>query len=314
MRRQDLDRGQRAGAELVGEDRGALSGRLVGDRGDAQVDAQLDAGRRQGEKDQQDRGGDGHPRVGENGAGPAFPAAGPSGRVRDVFPRPQTPGQCPSVDTLAERRQQRGQHRPSDHQRAQDHQHGTQRDAVEQRRVHYEQGEQGDGDDRAGVGDRAAARRHRHTHRVGDGVSAFPVPDTGQLLAEAEQDEEGVVDRDPHSDHRDDREEEGVEHRHGRQHGEDTEGGREADQSGDQGNERGDQGGQRDEQDQEGDRNADRLGPLHVGVLHLGQVVGRRRVPRQIGVDRGVGRRVSHDVLEIGGPIATLTVVAGQAQ
>ena len=116
--RQDLDRGQQARAELFGEDDLGLARGRVGDRRQAQVDAQLHAEHGQGEQDQEGGRGDGQPGVVEDGAGPPGPAAGLVRPASWTVAGCHRLGQRQPVHAVTQDREQGRQHRPRGEQRA----------------------------------------------------------------------------------------------------------------------------------------------------------------------------------------------------
>ena len=82
----------------------------------------------------------------------------------------------------------------------------------------------------------------------------------------------------------------------------------------DQWQEPGDHGGEREDEDDERYGHADGLGPLHVGVLHLRQVVGRLRVAGHVGRDSRRAHGLPDHVLQLGRAVGPLPVVAVQPQ
>ena len=123
--------------------------------------------------------------------------------------RPQAPSSgCPlatrrrgqqadAVDARPERRQQRGQERDRRHHRDRRDQHPADPDRADERQRQHDHREQSDRDRRAGDDHRAAGVRHRLNER------GLDVAAVAELVAEAEDHQQRVVDRDAEPDERD---------------------------------------------------------------------------------------------------------------
>ena len=130
-----------------------------------------------------------------------------------------------------------------------------------------------------------APGRHHGAPDRGFGVVAF-----GDLLAEAADHEQSVVDGDTKADQRDHRLSEVV-HRHGqRRQPHDAERARDGQPADDPGQERGDHTAEHEEQQNHHQRHGKYLCPLLVCGDGPGQLVGQRQQPGQLNVDTRVGQ------------------------
>ena len=192
---EDLVRKERAGRQpglrdrVAAQERIALRG-LAREHGVARVD--LERGDEH-ERDDRDAGGEHEPAAPHHEPAPAPPDPR-LGRVRiDELLRHHAQPVDPRAEDREHRRQQRDRREHGDR----GDEHPAEADRADERQRDDEHAEQADRDRRAGDDHRAARVRHRLDERL------FRRVVERQLLAEAEDDEERVVDRDAETDERD---------------------------------------------------------------------------------------------------------------